>query len=99
MLAQSGQAFDVGYHVGFEFMVLFLQGKIHYYMREKYYGHAQNEALDGLRKYGNDPLLKFYVGATKVLEGELWDSHNWNMRLCEFTHFYECVTSQFLGNG
>ena len=71
MLAQPGQAIDVCYHVYFKFMVLFLQGKIHYYMREKYYGHAQNEALEGLRKYGNDPLLKFYVGANKVLEGEL----------------------------
>ena len=74
-------------------MVPFLQGKIHYYMREKYYGHAQNEALEGLRKYGNDPLLKFYVGANKVLEGELWDGHNWNK-----TNFYEWVISQFLGN-
>ena len=46
------------------------QGKIHYYMREKYYGHAQTEALEGLKKYGNDPLLKFYIGANKILEGE-----------------------------
>jgi len=38
-------------------------------MREKYYGHAQTEALEGLRKYGNDPLLKFYIGANKILEG------------------------------
>ena len=39
-------------------------------MREKYYGHAQTEALEGLKKYGNDPLLKFYIGANKILEGE-----------------------------
>lgn len=38
-------------------------------MRERYHGHALNEALEGLRKYGNDPLLKFYIGANKVLEG------------------------------
>ena len=38
-------------------------------MRERYYGHAQKEALEGLRKYGNDPVLKFYLAANKVLEG------------------------------
>lgn len=44
-------------------------GKIHYYLREKYYRHAQNAALEGLKKYGNDSVLKYYVACTTVLEG------------------------------
>ncbi|XP_074652535.1 tetratricopeptide repeat protein 21B-like [Tubulanus polymorphus] len=42
---------------------------ITYYCREKYYHHMQNAALDGLRKYGNDPILKFFNAYSMVLIG------------------------------
>jgi hypothetical protein len=30
----------------------------------------QNAAQEGLRKYGNDPLLKFFIGYSMVLESK-----------------------------
>ena len=46
-----------------------LQAKINYYCREGYYGHMENAASEGLHRYGNDPVLKFFVAFAKVLQG------------------------------
>ena len=33
---------------------------INFYMREKFWHHLQEACQTGLRKYGNDPILKFF---------------------------------------
>ena len=45
--------------------------KLNYYCRENYYRHVQNAALEGLKKYGNDPVLKFFYGYSLVLEDRI----------------------------
>ncbi|XP_013391055.1 tetratricopeptide repeat protein 21B [Lingula anatina] len=42
--------------------------KINYYCREKLYRHMQNAALEGMKKYGNDPVLKFFHAYSMLLE-------------------------------
>ncbi|KAK3772094.1 hypothetical protein RRG08_061179 [Elysia crispata] len=42
--------------------------KINYYCRAGYYGHMEAAANDGLQRYGNDPVLKFFVAFAKVLQ-------------------------------
>ncbi|KAK7092869.1 tetratricopeptide repeat protein 21B-like [Littorina saxatilis] len=42
--------------------------KINYYCREGYYGHMENAANEGLQRYGNDPVLKFFGAFAKVLQ-------------------------------
>lgn len=46
------------------------QSTINYWCREKHYRHMQNAAKEGLTKYGNDPLLKYFYGYSLVLESE-----------------------------
>ncbi|KAK6182507.1 hypothetical protein SNE40_010181 [Patella caerulea] len=43
--------------------------KINYYCREKYYSHMENVASESLQKFGNDPVLKFFVAFAKILQG------------------------------
>jgi len=33
---------------------------INFYIREKFWHHLQEACQTGLRKYGNDPILKFF---------------------------------------
>ncbi|XP_041371664.1 tetratricopeptide repeat protein 21B-like [Gigantopelta aegis] len=42
--------------------------KINYYCREKYYAHMESAATEGLQKYGNDPVLKFFAAYAKILQ-------------------------------
>ncbi|XP_052258735.1 tetratricopeptide repeat protein 21B-like isoform X2 [Dreissena polymorpha] len=42
--------------------------KIHYYCREGYYCHMEEAANDGLKKYANDSVLKFYRAYAMVLQ-------------------------------
>lgn len=48
---------------------LFFQGKISYYCREKYYCHMENAATEGLQKFSNDPVLKFFRAYAVILQG------------------------------
>lgn len=45
------------------------QAKINYYCREGYYGHMETAATDGLHRYGNDPVLKFFAAFAKIMQG------------------------------
>ncbi|XP_059173967.1 tetratricopeptide repeat protein 21B-like [Physella acuta] len=45
--------------------------KINYYCQAGYYGHMESAAVEGLQRYGNDPILKFYVGFAKVLQNRV----------------------------
>ena len=47
-----------------------LQAKINYYCRSGYYGHMEAAANEGLQRYGNDPVLKFFVAFAKVLQSK-----------------------------
>ncbi|XP_046549679.1 tetratricopeptide repeat protein 21B-like [Haliotis rubra] len=44
--------------------------KINYYLREKYYNHVESTATEGLQKYGNDPVLKFFAAFAKILQDQ-----------------------------
>ncbi|CAD5116982.1 DgyrCDS5817 [Dimorphilus gyrociliatus] len=46
---------------------------INYYIREKQWRHAQSAAQEGLRKYNNDSVLRFFNGFTMVLEDRVQD--------------------------
>lgn len=50
---------------------LFFQGKISYYCREKYYCHMENAATEGLQKFSNDPVLKFFRAYAVILQGRI----------------------------
>jgi hypothetical protein len=52
-------------------MCLYLQGKINYYCREKYYCHMEQAATEGLQKYSNDVILKYFKAFAIVLQGML----------------------------
>lgn len=45
------------------------QAKIHYYCREQYFCHMESAADDGLKKYSNDGVLKFFRGYAMILQG------------------------------
>ncbi|GFN94695.1 tetratricopeptide repeat protein 21b-like [Plakobranchus ocellatus] len=45
--------------------------KINYYCRSGYYGHMEAAATEGLQRYGNDPVLKFFVAFAKVLQNRV----------------------------
>ncbi|XP_061174848.1 tetratricopeptide repeat protein 21B-like isoform X2 [Saccostrea echinata] len=46
-------------------------GKISYYCRENYYCHMENAAMEGLQKYSNDPVLKFFRAYAIILQGRV----------------------------
>eukprot|EP00105_Crassostrea_gigas_P001449 XP_011413636.1 PREDICTED: tetratricopeptide repeat protein 21B isoform X1 [Crassostrea gigas] len=46
-------------------------GKISYYCREKYYCHMENAATEGLQKFSNDPVLKFFRAYAVILQGRI----------------------------
>ena len=46
-----------------------LQAKINYWCREKHFRHMGNAAQEGLQKYGNDPILKYFWAYSMILEG------------------------------
>ena len=46
-----------------------LQAKVHYYCREHYYCHMEAAADEGLKKYGNDSVLKFFRAYAMILQG------------------------------
>ncbi|KAK6970975.1 Tetratricopeptide repeat protein 21B [Biomphalaria glabrata] len=45
--------------------------KINYYCQTGYYGHMESAALEGLQRYGNDPILKFFSAFAKVLQNRV----------------------------
>ncbi|CAG5135745.1 unnamed protein product, partial [Candidula unifasciata] len=45
--------------------------KITYYCQAGYYGHMEAAALEGLQRYGNDLVLKFFVALAKVLQNRV----------------------------
>ncbi|XP_012939708.1 tetratricopeptide repeat protein 21B isoform X2 [Aplysia californica] len=45
--------------------------KINYYCQTGYYGHMESAASEGLQRYGNDPVLKFFVAFAKVLQNRV----------------------------
>ncbi|XP_078334495.1 tetratricopeptide repeat protein 21B-like isoform X4 [Crassostrea virginica] len=46
-------------------------GKISYYCRERYYCHMENAAMEGLQKFSNDPVLKFFRAYAVILQGRI----------------------------
>jgi len=46
-----------------------LQGTINYWCRCRCYRHVINAANDGLKRYSNDPFLKFCVAFGMMMEG------------------------------
>ncbi|XP_014668422.1 PREDICTED: tetratricopeptide repeat protein 21B-like [Priapulus caudatus] len=46
-------------------------GKVSYYLREKYIRHAHNAIHEGLKKYGNDPVLRFFNAYVSILEDRI----------------------------
>ena len=42
---------------------------MHYYCREHYYCHMEAAADEGLKKYGNDSVLKFFRAYAMILQG------------------------------
>ena len=51
--------------------VIHLQAKIHYYCRENFYCHMEAAADEGLKKFSNDSVLKFYRAYAMLLQGKL----------------------------
>ncbi|KAH9507420.1 Tetratricopeptide repeat protein 21B [Bulinus truncatus] len=45
--------------------------KINYYCQSGYYGHMESAASEGLQRYGNDPILKFFAAFAKVLQNRV----------------------------
>ncbi|KAL5010855.1 hypothetical protein ScPMuIL_013160 [Solemya velum] len=45
--------------------------KIFYYAREKYYCHMEQAAEQGLQKYNNDLVLKFFRAYSQILQGRV----------------------------
>lgn len=45
--------------------------KIHYYCRERYYCHMEAAADEGLKKYGNDSVLKFFRAYSMILQDRI----------------------------
>jgi len=46
-----------------------LQGTINYWCRCRHYRHVINEANEGLKRFANDPFLKFFVAFGMMMEG------------------------------
>ncbi|XP_027210397.1 tetratricopeptide repeat protein 21B-like isoform X1 [Penaeus vannamei] len=46
------------------------KGKIHYYGREQYYQAMQNESVAATKKFGNDPVYRFYSAVSHLLQGQ-----------------------------
>lgn len=70
---------------------LFFQGKISYYCREKYYCHMENAATEGLQKFSNDPVLKFFRAYAVILQGMfIWHNgfHHNNFIFKPFLNLY-----------
>lgn len=51
-----------------------LKFKIHYFCREKYYQTMENIALEGIKKFPDDPAFKLYSGIALVLSGRVQES-------------------------
>ncbi|XP_052805384.1 tetratricopeptide repeat protein 21B-like isoform X2 [Mya arenaria] len=45
--------------------------KIHYYCREQYFCHMEDAADEGLKKYSNDGVLKFYRAYAMILQDRI----------------------------
>ncbi|XP_050699357.1 tetratricopeptide repeat protein 21B-like [Eriocheir sinensis] len=46
-----------------------IKGKIHYYGREQYYQAMQDTCLAATKKFGNDPVYRFYSALSQLLQG------------------------------
>ncbi|CAI9719675.1 repeat 21B-like [Octopus vulgaris] len=51
-----------------------LMAKIFYYGHHKYFGRFEVAVTDGLTKYNNDPILKFYKALALLLQGRVPES-------------------------
>lgn len=47
--------------------------KINYYCRQQFYCHMEKAAAEGLTKYGNDSVLKYFKGFAILLQGRTQD--------------------------
>ncbi|XP_069186237.1 tetratricopeptide repeat protein 21B isoform X2 [Procambarus clarkii] len=45
------------------------KGKIHYYGREQYYQAMQDTCIAASKKFGNDPVYRFYSAVSHLLQG------------------------------
>ncbi|XP_071548285.1 tetratricopeptide repeat protein 21B-like [Panulirus ornatus] len=45
------------------------KGKIHYYGREQYYQAMQDTCVAASKKFGNDPIYRFYSAVSHLLQG------------------------------
>ncbi|BFZ22635.1 hypothetical protein BsWGS_25674 [Bradybaena similaris] len=54
--------------------------KVTYYCQAGYYGHMEAAAVEGLQRYGNDLVLKFFVAFAKILQNRVQEG----MRELEF---------------
>ena len=72
------------------------QAKINYYCQTGYYGHMETAATEGLQRYGNDPVLKFFVAFAKILQSKLNMCNafqNLTIRQCQplYTCLFVCL--------
>ena len=52
-------------------LFVYFKAKIHYYCREQYYCHMEEAAEEGLKKFSNDSVLKFYRAYAQILQGKI----------------------------
>ena len=48
---------------------LYIKSKIFYYFRERYYNQAYTSANEGLKRFVNDGILKFYAAMAQLMDG------------------------------
>ncbi|KAK3857879.1 hypothetical protein Pcinc_020970 [Petrolisthes cinctipes] len=51
-----------------------IKGKIHYYGREQYYQAMQDMCVAATKKYGNDPVYRFYSALSHLLQGRIQEA-------------------------
>ena len=49
-------------------MYLYIQSKIFYYFRERSYNQAYLSANEGLKRFVNDGILKFYAAMAQLMD-------------------------------
>jgi hypothetical protein len=79
--------------------MFFLQSRINYFCREKYYRAMQQTAVTGLKKFSGDPVYKFFYGLSLILEGRVQEGIRELDRfqvICSIFVFYNIAKTSLL---
>lgn len=75
-------------------MFTLFQAKIHYYCREQYFCHMEAAADEGLKKFSNDSVLKFFRAYAMVLQGMTVQGDMSNFVLIKTLYIFEVCVSE-----